>query len=156
VIVPVKVPPRVPVPPVRLRVTDVLLVTFAATPPAVCDWTTTENEVPTVGLAPPLTDVTASFVGGTAVKVAVTALLWVPEVGVKGPHVVEVVPLVQVAVPDVVQLLKANPVAGAAVKLTAVPELNCTEQMPVLPVEQFIPCEVLVTVPDPTMVTATV
>ena len=89
-IVPVRVPPRVPVPVLRVRATAVADVTLAALPLASWDWTTTLKAVPAMGLAPPLTEVIASLVGVPATTVKVDD---VPAVRVG-------VPLVWVAVSE--------------------------------------------------------
>jgi hypothetical protein len=69
VMVPVSVPPNVPVPVFRLRLTPVPVTTLAALPFASWDCTTTLKAVPAVGLDPPLTEVIASFVAGPGVNV---------------------------------------------------------------------------------------
>src|SRR5664280_2224417 len=63
-IVHVSVPPRVPVPVARVRVTAVLATTFCGVLVPSCACTTTLKPTPTVGLVPPLTLVMASLVGG--------------------------------------------------------------------------------------------
>src|SRR5664280_557777 len=83
------VPPSAPVPVLRVRATTVLATTFCAVLVASCACTTTLNATARVGLAPPLTLVIASLVGGT------TALLTVNVALVPG---VSESPLVRVAV----------------------------------------------------------
>src|SRR5664280_591476 len=70
-IVHVSVPPRVPVPVARVSATAVLATTFCAVLVPSCACTTTLKPTPTVGLAPPLTLVTASLVGGALFTVNV-------------------------------------------------------------------------------------
>src|SRR5664280_994725 len=89
VIVHPDVPPSAPVPVLRVRATTVLATTFCAVLVASCACTTTLNATARVGLAPPLTLVIASLVGGT------TALLTVNVALVPG---VSESPLVRVAV----------------------------------------------------------
>jgi hypothetical protein len=71
--VPVRVPPSVPVPVLRERLTPVLLTTLLGTPAAVCDCTTTGKPTPAVGLAPELTEVITSLVGRAALYVTMAA-----------------------------------------------------------------------------------
>jgi hypothetical protein len=61
VIVPVTVPPRVPVPVARESESPVEPATAAALPYASWLLTTTGNAAPAIGLAPPFTEVIASF-----------------------------------------------------------------------------------------------
>ena len=68
-IIPVRVPPNVPVPVVRLSVTVVSVNTVTGVPAAVCACTTTLKPMPAVGLIPPLMEVIANFAVAVAVKV---------------------------------------------------------------------------------------
>ena len=72
---PVRVPPSVPVPLLRLRATPVVEVTLAGFPEASWDWTTTLKAAPAVGLVG-LIEVMASFVA--IAPPAVTVNLAVP------------------------------------------------------------------------------
>jgi hypothetical protein len=72
--VPVRVPPNVPVPVFKLKLTFVAVLTLAGVPLASWDWTTTGNADPATGLLPLLTKVIASLV----VTVNVTPLLATP------------------------------------------------------------------------------
>lgn len=74
-IVPVTVPPSDPVPVTTESWNAVALLTFVGVPAEFWVWTTTENELPNVGLVPPLTDVIASLLAGSAVKAAVIVTL---------------------------------------------------------------------------------
>ena len=76
VIVRVSVPPRVPVPAFRLKVTPVLATTLAGFPLASCACTTTEKATPAVGFEPPLTEVIANLL---AVNVTVAFCVIVTE-----------------------------------------------------------------------------
>ena len=67
VMVPERVPPRIPVPVFTLSVTFVSAETFAATPPLSRDWTTTLKADPLVTLEPPFTEVIANCVAGGGV-----------------------------------------------------------------------------------------
>ena len=71
-IVPVSVPPKVPVPVLRLRPTPVLSTALDGLPLLSWACTTTENPVPAVGFAPPFTEVIASLVAGPGLKATVT------------------------------------------------------------------------------------
>ncbi len=62
-IVPVRVPPRVPVPVARESVNPVAAVTFAGLPFASWLWTVTVKGAPPVGLTPPLIEMIASLAG---------------------------------------------------------------------------------------------
>ena len=73
VIVPVRVPPSVPVPVLRLSVTAVALATAVAAPALSWAATTTEKLTPAVGLVPPLTEVIASLVAVLTQRVASAA-----------------------------------------------------------------------------------
>ena len=64
--VPVSVPPKIPVPDVRLRVTPVFATTLAAVARPTCAWTTTLKAVLTTGLTPPFTEVIAKCGGVVA------------------------------------------------------------------------------------------
>src|SRR5664280_2783905 len=75
VIVHPSVPPSAPVPVARVRATTVLATTFCAVLVASCACTTTLNATPSVGLAPPLTLVIASLVGGTTALLTVNVAL---------------------------------------------------------------------------------
>ena len=89
-IVPASVPPNVPVPVLRLKLTPVFAVTFRATPLSSWACTITGKPPPAVGLLPPLIDVTTSFVGSlpAVVTVNVRALLAEPAtVATTGPVV---------------------------------------------------------------------
>ena len=69
VIVPVSVPPKVPAPVFRLKLTPVSTNTFRGVLASSCDCTTTSKPVPAIGFVPPFTEVMASFVGtGSANK----------------------------------------------------------------------------------------
>jgi len=59
-IVPVRLPPRVPVPVFRLRRTEVAVFTFRLIPPRSRAWTTTGKAATAVGSPPPFTEATAS------------------------------------------------------------------------------------------------
>src|SRR5664280_652048 len=90
VIVHVSVPPRVPVPVARVSATAVLATTFCAVLVPSCACTTTLKLTPTVGLAPPLTLVTASLVGGGDAPAMTVKVALVPAASTS--------PLVRVAV----------------------------------------------------------
>ena len=70
--IPVSVPPSVPAPVFRLKVTVVAGPTFLGVPVAVCDWTVTEKALPAVGVAG-LIVVTASLPGVSTMFFPVTA-----------------------------------------------------------------------------------
>src|SRR5579862_1841352 len=83
--VPVRVPPRVPVPVLRLRLMIVFEVTLDGLPLASRERTMTEKPVSATGFAPPLIDVIASWVATPALTVtlrAVRAVFAVPSVAV--------------------------------------------------------------------------
>ena len=67
--VPVKVPPRVPVPTVRLSVKVVFVATLNGAPLEFCVCTTTLNGTPATGSRPPFTEVIASRPVEVAVNV---------------------------------------------------------------------------------------
>jgi hypothetical protein len=84
-IVPVEVPPRTPVPVARASDSPVAALTAEALPNGSCDSTTTAKAAAAVGLEPPLTDVTASFVGAAdaTVNASPAPFEWLPSLTVR-------------------------------------------------------------------------